>query len=716
MILVKLRTIFPPSVIPAVILALSLSCSFKKPKHPEDAVKPRLPECVIIQAENEKRDPDVEAYKNVFNSVALKWKTEVPAAIERLSTPAGDLVLVIPLHAAKSLIQPQIDRVLSLVESGAILVSEGITPLSEKLGVQAGNSVLVQYLQETAYPDVEITWEKAEALRLLKLPAGALILNKEKTSGEATAGLLPRGLGKCLLLAAELDPVSGEGYSRFPYLLHELQRAGIHFPFRSERLSAFFDYGYRREDDLAALAKTWRKIGIQALHVGTWDFFDPDPAKDAFLQKLIRECHQNGILVYGWLELPHVSTKFWQQRPKWREKTAAGSDAHVDWRYVMNLMDPDCYRAVAEGLERLFRRFQWDGVNLSELYFDSPSGKEEPDSFTPLNAIVRSDFKRQFGIDPIDFFRKESPNFWKKNESGWKKFVEYRVELERALNERFIQLLSGFRKTFAPDLDIVLTYVDNIYDTSMRESVGADVAGILRLLERYEFTLVMEDPGTVWHLGPRRYEELAHTYSKLTPRAGQLGIDINIIERDQTTYPTQIQTGTEFLELFYHAGHHFQTVMMYAEQTMLPQDAGLVSCAVSPEIGVEAMDSSIRLNAPASFIYNSGLERTDFYVDDIAWPCVEHGEALMPTGSHALSIARNAWPARPHLIKLNGNLVGARYVSDKVLEFSYNSKARAIAIFDHMPKSLQVDSAAAAIPSTSWVMLPRGSHTARASF
>jgi hypothetical protein len=714
--LVKLIKKFTFSAIQAAALMFSLSCSCIGPRHPEARTKPYLPDCVIIQSEPYKRDLNFEAYRNALDTVALKLRTEPPGGLEKLAALSNHLLLIIPMTAAESLTQSQIDSVLSMVGNGAILISEGITPLSKKLGFLPNKSIQVQQFEEIACPEIEISWEKAEKVSLLKAPAGAIVLNREKTSREAMACLLPHGRGKCLLLAAELDPLTGEAYARFPYLLQELQQAGLNFPFRSARLSTFFDYGYRYSEDPDVLAKAWRKTGIQAIHVGTWDFYDCDPTAETYLHKLINACHQNGILVYGWLELPHVSTRFWEKKPEWREKTATGRDAHVDWRYVMNLNNPQCFQAISEGLERLFRRFDWDGANLSELYFDSPAGKAEPGSFTPLNRIVRSEFKRRSGIDPLNFFMKGSPYYWKRNVSEWKKFVDYRVELERDLNERFLQLLSGFRNSFAPDLDIVVTYIDNIYDPSMREAVGADVNGMLKLLERYKFTLVMEDPGSVWHLGPRRYEELAQTYSRLTPNAGQLGIDINIIDRDQRAYPTQKQTGTEFLELFYHAGHHFQTVMAYSEQTILPQDARLVSFAITPEIRAQIVGSEIRMHAPIGVNYCSGFEQADFYVDGSLWPCVDGGEVLLPSGSHSISIGSNAGMKRPRLIKLNGNLSGARYASDRAIEFSYNAHCRAISVFDHALKSLQIDDREFSRMGSCWAILPRGAHKVRAAF
>ena len=382
----------------------------------------------------------------------------------------------------------------------------------------------------------------------------------------------------------------------------------------------------------------------------------------------------------------------------------------------MNLSDPECFRAVSAGLETLLRRFDWDGVNLSELYFDGPAGKTSPSSFTPLNSLVRSEFKHRSGIDPVDFFKKDSRFYWKRDAAAWKSFVDYRVALERDLNERFIRLFAGFRSSFSPNLDIVVTYVDNIYDSNMREAVGADVSVMFGLLDKYDFTLVMEDPGTVWHLGPRRYAELAQTYSKMTRHAARLGIDINIIERDVQTYPTEKQTGTEFLELFFQAGRHFQTVMVYSEKTMLPQDADLVSCALASEVHGEVAQRGIKVNALLPIVYRSGLKRTDFDVDEDLWPCVDGGDVRLPAGSHSISIDRNAERNRPRLVKLNGDILGARYVDGKTIEFSYSTKRRAIAIFDRAPHSLQVDEGARAKTTTAWVMLPRGSHKIRADF
>jgi hypothetical protein len=379
----------------------------------------RIPECLIIRTETLEDDSNLNAYKEVLDAVALNGRIVSPAAIEKSAHAGTQSILIIPAHSAQTLSPDQLQKIVQRVESGAILVTEGKTPLTERLGFSEGKTISVGQLEEIAYPDVEIQWEHAEPVPILRPPEKAIVLNRERKSGAPIVCLLPQGRGNCLVLAAELAPKTGPVYARFPYFLQELQRAGAAFPFRSERLTALFDYAYRENENPEELAAYWSSIGIRAVHAGTWYYHDGDQAAETFLQKMIDACHRNGILVYAWLELPHVSLDFWKEHPRWREKTATGRDAHVDWRYSMNLLDPQCYRAIAEELERLFRRFDWDGANLSELYFDTPAGKTRPEDFTPLNSLVRADFKKLAGIDPVDFFRQASPNYWSKKPAVW---------------------------------------------------------------------------------------------------------------------------------------------------------------------------------------------------------------------------------------------------------------------------------------------------------
>jgi hypothetical protein len=86
-------------------------------------------------------------------------------------------------------------------------------------------------------------------------------------------------------------------------------------------LSAFFDGAYCSRVDLDYFAKRSRAAGIGALHVAGWHYYEANAEQDAYLRRLIEARHKQAILVYVWLELPHVSEQFWADHPEWREKT-----------------------------------------------------------------------------------------------------------------------------------------------------------------------------------------------------------------------------------------------------------------------------------------------------------------------------------------------------------------------------------------------------------
>jgi len=96
--------------------------------------------------------------------------------------------------------------------------------------------------------------------------------------------------------------------------------------------------------------------------------------------RLIRLAHANGILVYVWLEPPQVNHKFWINHPEWREKNIKGDDAKASWRFPIALTDTGCVRAVMQEFRSILETYDWDGVNLAELYFEAGRGFEDPPS------------------------------------------------------------------------------------------------------------------------------------------------------------------------------------------------------------------------------------------------------------------------------------------------------------------------------------------------
>jgi hypothetical protein len=118
-------------------------------------------------------------------------------------------------------------------------------------------------------------------------------------------------------------PPGERGYERFPYLLAALCDLGHGAAVPVLAAVGVLRFGLPFARGPRLLRRALAPFGISALQVAAWHFYDSDPENDAYLKKLIEACHREGIQVYAWLEMPHVSEKFWADHPEWREKTAS---------------------------------------------------------------------------------------------------------------------------------------------------------------------------------------------------------------------------------------------------------------------------------------------------------------------------------------------------------------------------------------------------------
>ena len=598
--------------------------------------------------------PDQGAWPEILSSIGLQPQ---PAAVAH--------VFVARSGATASADWP------ARIEHGAILILEGESSLADRFGFRrkAGlDPVRVESLTDTHRPTLGIVWEKGQELPVFEIPEGAQVFARERWTGTPVCAGFRRGQGAVLWLAT----TPGErGYERFPYLLNALSDLGLQPPFRSNRLWAFFDSSYRTRVDLDYFAPRWRKAGIAALHVAAWHNFEPNPEQDAFLAKLIEVCHREGILVYGWLELPHVSEKFWADHPEWREKTAAGQDAHLDWRKLMNLRNPDCFRAVAAGVRSLIGRFDWDGVNLAELYFESLEGTANPSRFTPYSP----DFASRAALDR-------------------------RADMVFQMQQDWLGEIEQTRRT-KPYLDLILTHIDDRFDSSIRDSLGADAARVLPLLDTHSFTFLIEDPATVWNLGPSRYAAIAERYGPLTSHRDKLAIDINIADRYQNVYPTKQQTGTELFQLVHHAAASFPRVALYFENSLLPPDLKLLLAAASTVTRIEPIGPKLAVDSASGV----GLPwKGPAKVDGQPWPARDDETVWLPAGPH--TVEPGTTTEAPRLLHLSGDLKSARIVNATTIEFAYRSQSRAIALLDRAPRKIQIDGEDAPLS----LLLPRGQH------
>jgi hypothetical protein len=417
-----------------------------------------------------------------------------------------------------------------------LVVIEGTGVAAQKAGIMAeAQTVPVRQICDNHAPKMQIIWERPESVPAVKLPTGFQVFAAEKWKGAPViAGKRTDG-GAILWVATAPGP---SGSERYPYLLQAAADLGLELPLRTTQLWAFFDSAYRIRADVDYLAQRWRKAGIGALHVAAWHNMEPDTTQDEYMNKLIEACHRNAILVYAWLELPHVSEKFWADHPEWREKTALGQDAQLDWRKLMNLQNPECHREIEKQVGILLRRFDWDGVNVGELYFESLEGASNPARFTPLNDDVRAEFRQAEGFDPKLLFDPNSPYSGGKDPERLHKFLDFRARLASRMQTDWLDVL-GRLKSSKPYLDIVLTHIDDRFDPGIRDALGADVARTLPMIQARRSTLLVEDPAPLWGLGAERYSKLVSKYGELTKDRRQIAVDINVVERYQDVYPTK---------------------------------------------------------------------------------------------------------------------------------------------------------------------------------
>ena len=255
----------------------------------------------------------------------------------------------------------------------------------------------------------------------------------------------------------------------------------------------------------------------------------------------------------------------------------------------------------------------------------------------------------------------------------------------------------------------MLTHVDDRFDTRMRDLIGADAARVLPLLDQHDFTFLIEDPATIWNLGPQRYPQIATRYQPLTKHGEHLAIDINIVERYQDVYPTKQQTGVELFQLVHLAARAFPQVALYFENSILPADLPLLSSAAAVVDKVEQYGSRIIIDSP----HGVGLPwQGPAMVNGHIWPVRNETTLWLPAGTSVIEPAPNDSTLR--VVDFNGELHSAN-ASGQGLQLSYRSNSRAFALLSARPSKIEVDGALdvekLAQSGASFVLrLPRGQH------
>ncbi|MGE5678947.1 MAG: family 10 glycosylhydrolase, partial [Pseudomonadota bacterium] len=516
----------------------------------------------------------------------------------------SNIILLLAENEAKKLKAEDNEYIAESIRTGLGVITWGQSLLSESLGLDfPGIKRKIEGYTWSGENDTPILFEAPVELEMftsgesLKVLAEDMGKNPVMVSGSY-------GSGNFIYSGIPVASAEGSGYEHFPFLIEAVKgQLGMAPVFARDDLALYVDADYHMHESPAELAEKIKDYGVDQINLSAWYSLEDH---GRMYKEIIEECHKRGISVFAWFELPFVSIDFWDRHPEWREKTASGEDAHIDWRRLMAMSDPEALEAIKEYTGDIIMGFDWDGVDIAEIYFESPgAGFEDIGKFTPMNDSFRDSFMERYEVDPIKAFDKYSIYYWKYNKGMKQKLIEYRVELITKLHEEFLQLCEDIRRD-KPYLRTSVTVIDSIADKSMREEIGVDADAIAALQDKYDFLLQVEDPFTLWNLGPGRYKVIGEEYRNIISEEKELSIDINVIERLGEVYPTSKQRGVELYQLINNAGRYTDKVILYSMATLEEDDMEFVPYATASDIDVrETGADEYTIRADKRFIWKT---------------------------------------------------------------------------------------------------------------
>ncbi len=623
--------------------------------------------------------PDAEAW------VRLERASGAAARIGTLDELLTRTEAVVPAGAKLS--SSDHYRIHNWVAQGGRLVSPHEDLLA---GLGFTRSAAEKITQVTLTDGSNLVAQWPDGYRLQGLAAGKSLRSfTPMVVSDGTAIIAQAALGKGHVFGIAIDPMADgkAGFEFVPTLGREIA-TWTKAPPGPERdaLEIYLDPGSLPDSlkhDPEKLAASL--AGVHAVQIAGWNFNFRDPADDYDYAGLISALHARGILAYAWLEPPFVNLLMWEDHPECREKTATGRDAMVDWRALIALEDPKCFELAWKQWQVVLNTFDWDGINIAELYFE-PDIKQ--DNFTPFHPSALA----RFGGEPSQEFAR---------------FRAFRKDLVVELNEKLLSRINGLPR--AKELTFQLTVIDDRLDPVHGDAVGSDVARLAEVARAGGASLQVEDPFTTWEEGPLRYLSLAPVITPLLPK-GKVFIDINVVPRENAR-PTSAMTGGELDLAAMAAGSAGMRLAVFSVATVPARDLAHLGAAIAGS--AQTLDTGVR--APATLLVRSpyGSASTTLTVDGVEWPAAP-GFALIPAGEHRLEWG-SAAARGPALLRLGAEL-GSATVAPNTVTFTYDAPGRSYAVIDREPLSMKLDGTDAdlqvlARPEGGWVLvLPGGTH------
>lgn len=483
---------------------------------------------------------------------------------------------------------------------------------------------------------------------------------------------------------------------------------------KSDGLSLFLDWGYHYAESPYKLASKLKDGGTTNIYLSGWyrnkDYY-------TFTKAFIAAAHSNGINVYLWLEFPMVSEDFWNTYPEYREKTALGKDAKIDWRYLMALDHPKCFELAIADVQKLYQSFDWDGINFAELYYESPSGINTPEAMTPFNNAVATSFNQQFDKDIRTFFQKDGHLNKAITQNDLQQFLTFREQLLEQLTQKSLKAIGSILQSNQGDL--ILTQIDNYLDPSVAANIGIGPNYYKAIKSAYPYQLLIEDPFTLWHLEANRYTELGLFYKeqKLTP---YYGVDINIVERYDNDKLLPAQSGEELMTLIQKASDTFDFVALYSANSIKDVDLLKIPSVLTKNPRISTLKPNLYLvdtKTKISFALNNNNQQ--ILVNGAIWPAYMKNRLLLPPGQYQIQIdpTQKRTPSSFYVTEMPSRITQMKF-SAYGITLNYNSIGRTFVRVNQKPSRVTLDGKPYAYKSIKdaaslgyWIPLPQGMHS-----
>ena len=413
-----------------IIMMLLPACSAICGQEAASLSIPQVPDAVILSVSGQ----HYPALTRALSTVGFRVR-EVSVKSYPVWEHGRPSLLIIPANEGEQLDPALVKNILRDLDGGLRLVMDGFTPLTAKLGIKpTGERSHIKeydwsrYAKDSVRLPGRLTYYSFTAGPTLRV----LAADSPRDSPLVVSG--SRGMGRFIYSAIPLEPQEGMVFQYLPFLAQAIvDELHVSPTLGADNLCVYVDLGGEPKTDPAVIVGQLKEWSVREIHLGA---FYGSESFLAYLPRFLAAAHQQGIAVYAWLEYPMVSQEFWDRHPEWREVTAAGHRAIMDWRLNMALEDPACFQAVADLTRRLVLDYDWDGVDFAELYFEADRNIfSHPKDFTPMHPTFRRMFQDRYGVDPVKMFDAHSPYYGPRDPALRNGLQNVRVELITGLTQ-----------------------------------------------------------------------------------------------------------------------------------------------------------------------------------------------------------------------------------------------------------------------------------------